>query len=194
MNVWFKNAKQTSFLLTHAVSHPVTGEPYKAPPFSLMAHTGFPSFPSLPYLISVWALNHSAWNFQSFCFPALDFGSLAPQPSPSFPVLCYTLTTGSTFVPLSGTSVMVLFSQWLWEKSLCMACRLCTGFPPPVELVVKNLPASAGDGRDMGSVLGLGRSPRRGHGNPLQYSCLENAMEREAWQATVHESQRVRHD
>ena len=52
--------------------------------------------------------------------------------------------------------------------------------------MVKNLPANAGDVRDMGSVSGLGRSPGGGHGNPLQYSCLENPMDRGAWQATVH--------
>ena len=45
-----------------------------------------------------------------------------------------------------------------------------------VELVVKNLPANAGDKRDGGSIPGLGRSPGEGNGNPLQYSCLENPM------------------
>ena len=53
-------------------------------------------------------------------------------------------------------------------------------------LVVKNLPVDAGDKRDASSVPGLRRSPGGGHGNPLQYSCLENLMDREAWQATVH--------
>ena len=53
-------------------------------------------------------------------------------------------------------------------------------------LVVKNPPANAGDIRDVGSIPGPGRSPGGGHGNPLQYSCLENPMDREAWQATVH--------
>ena len=52
-------------------------------------------------------------------------------------------------------------------------------------LVVKNLPASAGDIRDAGLIPGSGRSPGRGNGDPLQYSCLENPMEREAWQTTV---------
>ena len=52
--------------------------------------------------------------------------------------------------------------------------------------VVKNLPANAGDMRDMGLIPGLGRSPGGGHGNPLQYSCLENLMDRGAWWATVH--------
>ena len=52
--------------------------------------------------------------------------------------------------------------------------------------VVKNLPAIAGDIRDMGSIPGWERSPEGGHGHPLQYSCLENPMDRGAWQATVH--------
>jgi len=49
--------------------------------------------------------------------------------------------------------------------------------------VVKNLPAN---GKDMGSIPGLGRSPEEGNGNPLQYSCLEKPIEKGAWQATVH--------
>ena len=61
-------------------------------------------------------------------------------------------------------------------------------------LVVKNTPASAGDERDTGLIPALGRSPREGHGNLLQYSCLENPMDRGAWGATVHGSQRVGHD
>ena len=52
--------------------------------------------------------------------------------------------------------------------------------------VVKNLPANAGDTGDGGSILGSGRSPGEGNGNPLQYSCLENPMDRGAWWATVH--------
>ena len=52
-------------------------------------------------------------------------------------------------------------------------------------LVVKNLPANARD-IDAGSIPGSGRSPGEGHGNPLQYSCLENSTDRGAWQATVH--------
>ena len=55
-----------------------------------------------------------------------------------------------------------------------------------VALVVKNPRANAGDLRDASLVPGLGRSPGGGHGNPLQYSCLENLMKREAWRATVH--------
>ena len=50
--------------------------------------------------------------------------------------------------------------------------------------VVNSLPANAGD---TGSIPGLRRTPGGGNGNPLQYSCLENSMDRAAWQATVHE-------
>ena len=46
--------------------------------------------------------------------------------------------------------------------------------------------ANAGDVRDRGSIPGLGRSPGRGHGNPLQYSCLKNPLDRGAWQTKVH--------
>ena len=52
--------------------------------------------------------------------------------------------------------------------------------------MVKNLPANEGDIRDVDSITGSGRSPGGGHNNPLQYSCLENPMDRGAWQATVH--------
>ena len=56
-----------------------------------------------------------------------------------------------------------------------------------VALVVKMLPTKAGDGRNAGWIPGLGRSPGGGHGNPLQYSCLENPMNRGTWEATVPE-------
>ena len=61
-------------------------------------------------------------------------------------------------------------------------------------LVVKSLPAKAGDIRDVSSMPGLGRSPGGGHGNPLQYSCLENPMDRGAWGTTVHRVTQVGHD
>ena len=52
--------------------------------------------------------------------------------------------------------------------------------------MVRNLPANGGSIRDKGLIPGLGRSPEEGNDNPLQYSCLENPMDRGAWQATVH--------
>ena len=53
-------------------------------------------------------------------------------------------------------------------------------------LVVKNPSTTAGDVRNMSSIPGSGRSPGEGYGNPLQHSCLENPMDREAWRATIH--------
>ena len=60
-------------------------------------------------------------------------------------------------------------------------------------LVVKNLPANAGDIRDTGSIPGSRRFPGGGHGNPLQDSCLEDPMDRGAWWTTVHGLARVGH-
>ena len=57
--------------------------------------------------------------------------------------------------------------------------------------VIKNLSVNAGD---PGLIPGLGRSPGEGNGNPLQYFCLENPMDRGSWQVTVHGVTRVRHD
>ena len=60
--------------------------------------------------------------------------------------------------------------------------------------VVKNPPANIGGARNVGSIPVSGRSPGVGNGNPFQHSCLENAMDRGARQATVHGSQKVRHE
>ena len=75
----------------------------------------------------------------------------------------------------------------LWNQtSLSLTSDSATFWASHVALVVKNPPANAGDLRGTDSILALGRSPGRGHGNPLQYSCLENPMDRGAWQATAH--------
>ena len=65
----------------------------------------------------------------------------------------------------------------------------CPGPPQAsqVVLVVKNLPANAGDSRDVGLIPESGRSPGEGNGYPLQDSCLENSMDRGDWWVTVHE-------
>ena len=61
------------------------------------------------------------------------------------------------------------------------------GFPGGSSQWVKNPPANAGDAKEMSSIPGWVRSPEGGgHGNPLQYSCLENSIDRRAWWATVH--------
>ena len=64
--------------------------------------------------------------------------------------------------------------------------ELCQDRSFPGGEVVKNLPANAGDARDTGLIHVSGRSPGEGNGYPLQYSCLENPMDRGAWWATVH--------
>ena len=68
-----------------------------------------------------------------------------------------------------------------------MGCLKCFGVfrASQVALVIKNPPAKAGDAINVGLIPGLRRSPGEGNGNPLQYSFLENSMDRGAWQATV---------
>ena len=74
--------------------------------------------------------------------------------------------------------------------------QLCSLQNSSVVLVVKNLPANVGDVRDMDSVLGLGRCPGEGNGNPLQYPCLENLMDSGAHCSGLQSmgSQRVSHN
>ena len=60
--------------------------------------------------------------------------------------------------------------------------------------MVKDQPANAEDARNVGSIPGWGRSPGEGNGNPLQYSCLENPMDRGAWRATARGAARVGHN
>ena len=77
------------------------------------------------------------------------------------------------------------------EKKMCVCIYIYTDtytcmWASQVALVVKNLPANAGDIRDTGLIPGSGRCPGGGHSNPLQYSCLENPMDRGAWRATDH--------
>ena len=64
-------------------------------------------------------------------------------------------------------------------------CTYVYAWASQVAQLVKNPPASVGDARGVGSILGSGRSPGGGNGNPLQYSCLENPMGRGAWRAAV---------
>ena len=88
---------------------------------------------------------------------------------------------GSKTEKLRSPPPFVIICLWGW-----------LGFPGGA--VVKNPSASAGEVRDTGSIPRSGRSPGGGYGNPLQYSCLENPMDRGAWQATVHRvAKRVGH-
>ena len=85
-----------------------------------------------------------------------------------------------------ATEVTLLVVWKLIMLHLTIDGFLCTIRTSQVALVVKNPPANSGDIRDTASIPGLGRSPGGGHGNSLQFSCLENPMDRRAWWATVY--------
>ena len=76
--------------------------------------------------------------------------------------------------------------QYLYRPNLKIINYIYEIGGSPGDIVVKNLPANAGNTRDAGLIPGSERFPGGGHGNPLQYSCLENPMDRRAWRATVH--------
>ena len=96
-----------------------------------------------------------------------------------------------------GQRSLVGYSPWggIESDTMSMHMRMCAhththtqvrSWASQVALEVKNQSASAGEVRETGSIPQSGRSPGGHHGNPLQYSCLENPMDGEAWQAMVH--------
>ena len=88
---------------------------------------------------------------------------------------------------LSNTLIIQLFGlSWLWPLEAPLSWLLCLLTFPISGSVVKNLSANAGATGDASSIPGSGRSLGEGNGNPLQYSCLENPVERGAWWAAVH--------
>ena len=105
----------------------------------------------------------------------LDSLPLSHQGSPNF----LEVTTDRKYFPpaIKGSKPGVNTNLF----ALCLDALLLV-----VALVVKNLPANEGDVRAVDSIPGSARSSGKGHNNPLQYSCLENSMDRGAWQATVH--------
>ena len=86
--------------------------------------------------------------------------------------------------------IVALCAEFLWDTCTLRGVHFSISFSTllgfPSVSVVKNPPAKAGDTRDVCSVPGSGRSHGGGNGNPLQYSCLENPMDRGAWQVMVH--------
>ena len=80
---------------------------------------------------------------------------------------------------------MVWVAGWEGVQEARDICIHIADLSSQVALVVKNLPANARDSRDVGLIPGSGRSPRGGHGNLLQYSCVENPMDGGAWPATA---------
>ena len=84
-------------------------------------------------------------------------------------------------------SFLFFHKTLLSQRSIFLTVSLLIPTPgaSQVVLVVKNLPANVGDMRDTGSIHLLGRSPEGGNGNPLQYSCLENPMDRGSWKGVM---------
>ena len=82
----------------------------------------------------------------------------------------------------------ILFCAVFWDTKQFLYLGRCIRLKraSQVALIVRNLPANVGDLRDAGLIPGLGRCPGGMHGKPLQYSCLENPMDRGAWWASVH--------
>ena len=79
--------------------------------------------------------------------------------------------------------IMAFVATWI-DLKIIMVSEVSEGFSGGS--AVKNLLVNAGDTRDVGLISRSGRSPREGNGNLLQYSCVENSMNRRSWQATVH--------
>ena len=128
--------------------------------------------PDLTWILPAFPLMHSLFQDPTRSHPASIWGVSLCSPTCACFCLSELFEIVSSFEE-SWSSILHNVLQSAFEGFL-------------VGTVVKNLPASARDIRDVGSTPGLGRSPGGGHGNPLQYSCLENPMDRGAWQATVH--------
>ena len=99
----------------------------------------------------------------------------------------YSLMVKTLILEPCGAGFKIWPSQLKWTRAVCLwASYFPHLWASQEELEVKNPPANAGDIRDMGSIPGSGRSPGGGHGDPLQYSRVENPMDRGAWWPTVH--------
>ena len=96
--------------------------------------------------------------------------------------------------PFLSGSLNILSPVSLWVPGTVLSSVYVPLGASQVALVVKNLPANAGDAKDAGVIPGWGRSPGGGNGNLVQDSCLGNPIDRGAWRATAAGSQRVRHD
>ena len=97
--------------------------------------------------------------------------------------MTWSLLVDKYIINLQG--ILPTFQNCIPENTCYLGFSfLCKGFPGGS--VLENLPASAGDSGDVGSIPGSGRVPREGNGNPLPYSCLEDPMDRGTWRATVH--------
>ena len=90
----------------------------------------------------------------------------------------------SLYDPVNAGSLVS--GSFAFSKSSLYIWKFMVHILPKAVLVVNNLPANGSDPGDVSLISGLGRSPRGGHGNPLQYFCVENPMDRGDWQSKVH--------
>ena len=107
-------------------------------------------------------------------------------------VLCSSWRSQFKHTELCFSTTPITLQNHLWnfiKRHITRKHPIAKDFPS--DSAVQNLPANAGDVGDMGSIPGLGRSPGGGDGDPLQYSCLENPMDRGVWPAMVHRVHRV---
>ena len=120
------------------------------------------------------------------CEPFLFLQEFSLKQAPGFIYLFFWWGRVYLFIYLFDDLLHSAPVLYLVSQSSYLGC--------PGDAMVKNPPATVGDSRDLSSIPGLGRSLAEGHGTPLQYSCLENPMDREAWRLRSMGLQRVRHD
>ena len=157
--------------------HPTPSRSSQSTKLSSLCILQFPT----SYLFYIWSC---------ICFSAI----LSICPTFSFPCcvhksflyICVSIPAMQIgwSVPFSRFHINLFFSFWL--TSFCMTDFRFIRLTSQVALVVKNLSAKAGDTRNASSIPGSERSPGGGHGNPLQYSCLENPRDGGAWWAAVY--------
>ena len=145
------------------------------------------SWPSPPGLLIFFTCFHH-------CLDVCSVESILLTPAPFCLLMSYPPCLCSQAFSKSGIircvhpqkrSLRLLFSDDIYiSSSYTQIVIKDVGFPGGTE--VRNPPARAGDARDESLILKLRRSPGRGNGNPLQYPCLENSMDRGAWQSAVH--------
>ena len=136
-----------------------------------------------PGLLSSSRMLISNWEWVSF----LEISKVQKSSIPSVPLPRPQMELGELHIHLKK------FQRWLWYafpvkyffEMVSILWKSTVTWASQVGLVVKNPSANVEDIRDAGSVPGLGRSLGEGHGNPLQYSCLENPMDRGAWRVTI---------
>ena len=122
----------------------------------------------------------AVWDAHNIQFLDLGIGSMGP-PSCENSSNCTLRTCAFFNVYYTSIKTIKMRRTLSWKTLVCVHIHIKGGFPGNSD--GKESACNAGD---LGSVPGLGRSPRKGNGSPLQYSCLENSMDGGAWWATVH--------